>query len=299
MLHLLLPTATSAPSSAPRRVLVLGDSVSYGGGWLVALETRLIQRFPDRPIELLDLALPSEMGGDADDGGEHARRYGFPRPPLSERLERVLDAVRPEVVLACYGMNDGHGGAWNEAWFAAFQDGQRRLRAAVARRIAPLIHCTPPIYDRHAPNPSCHPDYDQVLGRFARWLCERRGEGWSVVDLHAPMNAALAERRAADPAARFHDDGVHPNDEGHWAMARGMFATLGDQEAVAAPSLAALLPARLAGLPALVRERLELRRDAWLAHTRHTRPGLAAGLPLAEAEARAAELTRRIAALVG
>jgi lysophospholipase L1-like esterase len=295
MRDLLLPPT----ASAPRRVLVLGDSITYAGGWLVALETRLIQAFPRRPIELLNLGLPSEMGGDADDGGEHARRHGFPRPPLSERLERVLDAVRPELVLACYGMNDGHGGAWNEAWFAAFQDGQRRLRAAVARRIAPLVHLTPPVYDPQAPKACCDPSYEQVLGCFAAWLRGQAAEGWRVVDLHLPMAAALAERRAADPAAGFGDDGVHPGEDGHWAMARGLFAALGDQEAVAAPSLAALLPARLAGLPALVRQRMELRRDAWLAHTRHTRPGLAAGLPLAEAESQAAELGARIAAAAG
>lgn len=294
MLDLLLPT----PGSAPRRVLVLGDSITYAGGWLAALETRLVQRFPRQPVELLNLGLPSEMGGDADDGGEHARRHGFPRPPLSERLERVLDAVRPEAVLACYGMNDGLGLPWDEGRFAAFQDGQRRLRAAVARRIAPLVHLTPPIYDAQAPKACCDPSYEEVLGRFAAWLRGQAGEGWRVVDLHLPMAAALADRRAADPAARFSDDGVHPGDDGHWAMARGLFAALGDEQAVAAPSLAALLPERQAGLPALVRRRMELRRDAWLAHTRHTRPGLAPGLPLAEAERQAAELGAGIDALV-
>jgi hypothetical protein len=82
-------------------------------------------------------------------------------------------------------------------------------------------------------------------------------------------------------------------------MVRGLFAALGDEQAVAAPSLATLLPERQAGLPALARRRLELRRDAWLAHTRHTRPGLAPGLPLAEAERQAAELGAGIVALAG
>jgi hypothetical protein len=47
----------------------------------------------------------------------------------------------------------------------------------------------------------------------------------------------------------------------------------------------------------LIRERRKLRMNAWLTATGHQRPGVAAGLPLAEAESRAAILTAKIRAL--
>jgi hypothetical protein len=53
-------------------------------------------------------------------------------------------------------------------------------------------------------------------------------------------------------------------------------------------------PADGAARVALFRQRMELLRNAWLTETRHTRPGVPAGLPLAEAQRRAAEITRQL-----
>ena len=280
-----------------KRVLILGDSITHAGGWVVALESRLRCLYPDRLVQLTNLGLPSETIGDHQDDGEHTRRYGFPRPSLSQRLERTLDAIQPEVVIACYGMNDGHGAAWNEPCLRSFQDGHRRLRDMAGQRSMQIVHCTPPAYDAQAPLALCHPRYDQVLTRYAEWLLTQRDEGWTVIDLHRPMVVALAHRRREDASAGFSVDGVHPDDHGHWAMAQGMFAALGDDAAVAAASLESLLPMALTELPALVRQRQELLRDAWLSHISHTRPNLPQGLPLAEAETSARDLQQRMVGL--
>ena len=45
-----------------------------------------------------------------------------------------------------------------------------------------------------------------------------------------------------------------------------------------------------------VHTRMTILRDAWLRETRHTRPGLAPGLPLPQAEQKAATLQPAIAA---
>ena len=280
-----------------KRLLILGDSITHAGGWVVAMESRLRYQHPDRLVQLTNLGLPSETIGDHQDDGEHARRYGFPRPSLSQRLERTLDALPPELVIACYGMNDGHGAAWNESCFRSFQDGHRRLREVAEQRSLQIVHCTPPAYDAQAPQALCHPRYDQVLTRYAEWLLTQRDEGWTVIDLHRPMVAALAHRRRDDPSATFSIDGVHPDDNGHWAMAQGMFAALGDDAAIAAASLESLLPMGLTELPALVKQRQELLRDAWLSRIHHTRPNLAQGLPLAEAETSARDIEQRIVGL--
>jgi hypothetical protein len=44
----------------------------------------------------------------------------------------------------------------------------------------------------------------------------------------------------------------------------------------------------------LIRAKQQLLRDAWLTDTGHKRPGLKAGVPLPEAQAKAAELDRQI-----
>ena len=69
------------------------------------IETWFVTRYPERQIEFINAGLPTEtVSGLSEEG--HAGG-SFPRPDLHERLERVLPATRPDVVIACYGMNDG------------------------------------------------------------------------------------------------------------------------------------------------------------------------------------------------
>ena len=49
----------------------------------------------------------------------------------------------------------------------------------------------------------------------------------------------------------------------------------------------------------IIHQKQALLRDAWLTETGHQRPGLNKGLPLAEAQARAAKLDARASELVG
>src|SRR5438552_2439213 len=43
-----------------KRVLFLGDSITYSGQYVEIIEAYFATRFPDRPIEFLNLGLPSE-----------------------------------------------------------------------------------------------------------------------------------------------------------------------------------------------------------------------------------------------
>ena len=49
----------------------------------------------------------------------------------------------------------------------------------------------------------------------------------------------------------------------------------------------------------LIQQRQRLMRDAWLTDTGHKRPGMKKGLPLAEAQSKAAELEKQIRELSG
>lgn len=274
------PRTATLPAGT-RRLLILGDSITHAGGWVAAVATYLATRHPDQQVEIINAALPSEtVSGLSEDG--HAGG-AFPRPCLHERLARALEQTRPDMVIACYGMNDGIYLPYDAQRFAAFTSGMGALHDAVTAIGAVIVHLSPPCYD--ARGGGCV-GYDAVMARYAAWLCAQRTEaGWDVVDVHGPMHAELVRRRSADPAFVFAADGVHADEQGHWVIAREVLLHLGAEDLAGISTL----PALVAGHPhgseicSLARERYELWRDAWLSAIGHQRPGMAVGLPLAEA----------------
>ena len=103
------------------------------------------------------------------------------------------------------------------------------------------------------------------------------------------MKEMLAAARAKDPATIYAPDTIHPNDDGYWAMGRAVLAGLGDTKAADADT-----PAAFAAFLPEVTARLQLLRDAYLTAAGHLRPGVAAGLPVGEAEANARAITESI-----
>jgi lysophospholipase L1-like esterase len=310
-LTLLALATASAADFLPgiRRVVFLGDSITYAGGYIEFIEAYARTRFPDRAIEFLNLGLPSETTSGLSEPGHAGGK--FPRPDVHERLGRVLEKTRPDLVVACYGMNDGIYHPLSEERFARFRAGITRLRERCAAGGARVVHVTPPVFDpepiRDKTLPAGLPQYrqpfegyDAVLTRYSEWLLGRREAGWEVVDLHGPMSRFLAEQRARDPAFRLANDGVHMNVTGHWLAARALLEHWGATDLAGAGDPSALLAGHAHGerVLALVQQRQRLMKDAWLRETRHLRPGMKEGLPLDEARARAAELDRQIAGLL-
>ena len=221
---------------------------------------------------------------------------------MHQRLERVLAKTKPDLVFACYGMNDGIYQPFSKDRFAKFRAGITRLREKVIGSKAQIIHITPPTFDpapikgKTAPRGAKGFDkpfelYNETLGRYAGWLLDSRGKGWRVIDLHGPMDQELAERRAANPEFRFAGDGVHPDSAGHWIITREILRSL-DQ-----PTENFSTDGRYAELLKLIRARGRILTDAWLTETRHERPGMAKGLPLPTAQSQAAELETKIRAM--
>jgi hypothetical protein len=279
------PATSRAAVEAAKRVLVLGDSITYAGGWVADLAAWMEYRGLDAAV--INCGLSSEtVSGLSEEG--HAGGQ-FPRPDLHERLDRVLRLVRPDVVLACYGMNCGIYQPLDQERFAKFKAGSERLHEATEKAGATIIHLTPPVYGGPPgkPGPADEVDYDAVLAAYAEWLVSKRADGWLVIDVHGPMKRALEERRKQDPAFAFAADSVHPEDEGQWQIARSVIAGLGDEDAAATPDL----PEMLSGFLPDVTKRMELLRDSYLAAAGHLRPGVKPGLAVAEAEAQAALVT--------
>jgi lysophospholipase L1-like esterase len=310
----LVPTTTAAiPSPAARafvaapRVVILGDSITYGGEWPEWVETWLHLQFPEARVEFVNLGLPSETASGLSEAG-HAGG-SFPRPDVNERLGRVLEKTHPDLIVACYGMNDGIYFPLGEERFKKFQEGIIRLRETAAHQGVRVIHLTPPIFDpvpltgRTLPAgrdayPSPYEGYNTVLDRYSEWLLSRRTAGWEVVDVHGPMNSFLAEQRKLNPKFELSNDGVHANSQGHWLMARELLRHLGAPEVVVAADVPTALmksDPRAVAVFALVQKRQRLLKDSWLTAVGHQRPGMSKGIPLADAERQAAEIATQLA----
>lgn len=291
---------------AAPRIVILGDSITYSGEWAEVVEAYLRLQFPEVEWNLLNLGLPSETVSGLSEPG-HAGG-AFPRPALGERLERVLERAKPDLLLACYGMNDGIYHPLDEARFGSFREGITRLRESAARRGVRVIHLTPPVFDalplagRTLPAGLAEyrapfEGYDEVLTRYSSWLLEQRAQGWEVIDLHGPMRQLLTERRKTEPGFHLAGDGVHVSSRGHWILAREVLRHLGaPQEVLRGESAQALtqLHPRAAQILELAAARQRALKDAWLTHVGHLRPGMARAKPLAEAELEAAEITTRL-----
>lgn len=287
-----------------RRVLVLGDSITYSGTYVDLFEAAVRRAAPAWRGEILALGLPSEtVSGLSEDGHAGGK---FPRPDLHERLDRVLAQTKPDLVLACYGMNDGIYHPWGEERFARFRAGIERLREKVQAAGAKLVHLTPPVFDAQpikdkvlpagaAAYPAPFAGYDDVLGRYSTWLLEQRARGWKVIDLHGPMRRMLDARRKENPAFAFSKDGVHPDRAGHAVMAHALLSGW-DFASERADAVLPMANDKDDALLKLIAARRKLLSDAWLTATGHKRPGMAVGKPLAEAEREAAEIGKKIEA---
>jgi len=287
------------------RVVFLGDSITYDGRYTHYLEAHLLVHHPERQIECINVGLPSEGVT-----GLTEPAHPFPRPNLHERLSRVLDQLQPDLVIACYGMNDGIYHPFSEERFAAYQAGMEKLIAQVTSSGAKLIVITPPPFDplpvrdklRDASAGEfswVHPyrDYDAVLARYSQWLLHMNDPRLSaVVDARTPTIEHLRWRRQAEPQYTLAADGVHTNAAGQWLIARAVLEKIGCGQETLAPD---------AGSPQLLRlvgERQELLGRAWLTHIGHERPNTPPGEPLEQATAKAGQLheqARQIARSVG
>jgi lysophospholipase L1-like esterase len=281
-----------------RRIVFLGDSITYGGDYIEFFEAFVRKQYPRAELDIINLGLPSETVSGLSEPG-HAGG-AFPRPDLHERLDRVLEKTKPDLIFACYGMNDGIYYPFGEERFAKFREGMAKLREKAKAAGATVIHLTPPTFDavplKGRTLPAGLAEYKQpfegyngVLDRYSEWLVSQRTNGWEVIDIHSTMNLELAARRDSDPQFKFAGDGVHPSREGQWVIAEALID--------AAFSHVTVLDAieERPDILALVQQRQRLRKDAWLTFVGHQRPGMSKGKPMEDAEREADELALKLA----
>ena len=298
---ILMGSVSEAEDTFPlkaHRILFLGDSITAAGEFVNMIELQLRLQSVDPMPELVNAGLPSEGCT-----GLSEPDHPFPRPDVHERLDRALAAVKPDVVVACYGMNDGIYYPYSEERFQKYQDGINRLIEKVHAAGAKLILMTPPPFDplqlrtegKLRPEGSdkfawfaVYENYDQVIRKYAIWILEQKDRVEMVIDLHTPITAFWEQQRKKDPAFTVAPDGVHCNRTGHQTIAEVILKAWGVESWMPISE----------EMTQLVNQKGAVLHNSWLSHIGHKRPGMAAGLPLEEAKANAAEIDRQLQRLI-
>lgn len=234
----LLPTCARAQDKFAlqdgQRIVFLGDSNTFAGTWIAYLDAYLYTRFPDKKFELINLGLPSETVS-----GLSEADHPYPRPDVHERLDRALTKTKPNVVVACYGMNDGIYSPFSTDRLGKYQEGMRKLIDKVTGAGAKIILVTPAPFDpvpltkqilpAGAPKYSWmkpFENYDDTLAKYSAWLLTLRDKGFVVADPHTATRKFLAEIRKQEPGFFVARDGIHPNTTGHAVIAAEVLQAL-------------------------------------------------------------------------
>lgn len=276
------------------RIVFLGNSITYQGKYIEFIDAYFSIHYPDKSYEIINAGLPSETVSGLSEPGHAKGKY--PRPDLHDRLGNVLSETRPDLVLACYGMNDGIYLPFSEKRFKKFRKGIDRLHEEVEKAGAEIIHITPPVYHRRNGEA-----YANVLDIYSDWLISNRyTKGWKVIDIHGPIKKTLEDCRQADSTFVFAKDGIHPNDTGHFEMAKHILEFFGGPPLSVTGDINGFLSVHPKGVEILelVQMRQRMTKDAWLTHIGHNRPNMKVGLPLDEALAKSAAIEQQIKLLI-
>lgn len=286
------------------RVLILGDSITHAGGWVTCLVQQLARHHGRLP-DVVAIGLGSETAS-----GLSEKDHPFPRPCVHERLGRALERVKPQVVVACYGMNDGIYWPLDDMRMQAFQQGIGKLIADCRAAGATVLLLTPPPFDPQPVRAKLRPagaadygfkapyeGYGGVLEAFARWELTVPVEQARTIDLNGPMTAYLVKRRQTDAAFTFSGDGIHPNDQGLLLMADCVLRGLGY------PGVGDDLAAGFAAIKAdplypQIKRWREQRSDGWRDHVGYTRGKTVTRATIDDVEVAATALRQTIEAVL-
>jgi lysophospholipase L1-like esterase len=209
------------PFEAGDRIVFLGDSITSGGTYHENIRVFWATRFPDRPIHIWNKGIFSDFAH----GG-------------IKRIEHDTLEETPNKVVINFGMNDS-GASWRTNLFGMANPGedilaQRReivasYRASMEKLVARLkergvapILAGPSIYDETMVGDGINQiggnDNIRACIEQLREITARDGLGF--VDFNTPMLEINARLQKDNPAASIAGrDRVHPDVEGHWAMA--------------------------------------------------------------------------------
>ena len=147
---------------------------------------------------------------------------------MAERVQRDVAPFHPSMITVMLGMNDGGYVPSTPQIQDAFQQGYRKLLAALttAAPSAALTLILPTPYDEIT-HDTDFPGYSRILDQesetissiAAYWQTDHPGN-ITVADFHAPLVSALTQAHASSPqlAPLLIPDRIHPAEPTHWIM---------------------------------------------------------------------------------
>lgn len=237
--------AAGAEPPIPHLIFFFGDSITKAGGYFKAIRAELQKRYPAAPPDMHNFGHMSETVSNLSEAYHPGRR-----PCIHNWIGSVV-AEKPDLVVACYGINDAIYHPFSEERFAAYKNGIESLIEKFHAVGSHVVLLTPPPFAAAGPpfppdtdddarrallakanadaeaeaqqNPqkfgfrTPYPYYDQVMARYAEWLLTLGDRpGVTVVDIRTPMLARIKETHGGDP--------IHPNNVGHQIMAEAFLA---------------------------------------------------------------------------
>jgi len=301
---LLSCTSSTPPSLNNKRIMILGDSITNGGQYASFIEYYLNKNYPQQNFDIISIGLSSETAS-----GLSEADHPFPRPCIHERLDRALDKVKPDIVLSCYGMNDGIYYPQSKENFAAYQKGITDLVRKVKASGAQAILLTPPPFDPLPKHDKLQKEgakeysfkapfykYHKVLEDYSSWIMNLSDPDIIKVDLNTALTRHIAKKRKTIKDFSFSKDGIHPKSEGHLLMAQEFLKVMGHLFATGDLDKD---HARIMQDPLfkIVNQHRRLRSKGWLPYVGYTRGKTFSLDSIADTEKRAAELQKDIDAL--
>jgi lysophospholipase L1-like esterase len=208
-----------------KRILILGDSITMDGTYVSFMEYYLESLYPAKKFDIISIGLGGETTCGLTEPGH------FKRPCIFSRLDSALSEIKPEIVFACYGMNDGLYNPRSPERFQAFKDGIFKLIKKLKAIGAKVIIITPPVFDPNHIRGTALKDnetgytfskpyykYDNVLADYSNWIMSLKINDVQTIDIHFPMKEYLLKRHKADPKFFINKDGIHPTPFGHLFM---------------------------------------------------------------------------------
>ena len=194
------------------RVVFYGDSITEQQYYTRFIELYMLTREPSSDVTFM----MSGVSGDKVSGGGGG--------PVDLRLPRDVFDLKPTVVTIMLGMNDGYYRPYEAGTMRTYELGYAHILDEIKAHApeARVLILRPSAYDevtRPGSGVAGYNDFQIKMGdSVARMAAERH---LTVMDLNAPMVAALTGARAKNPvmAAMLIPDHVHPGPGMHWVMA--------------------------------------------------------------------------------
>jgi hypothetical protein len=175
-------------------------------------------------------------------------------------------------------MNDASALPEGSEGLNRYIEGVTRVRNAALRAGAKrVVLCTPPVYDPKEPISPSKRRHGANLEAYREWLLSKRADGWDVVDIHGPMRQDLDAAKKRNPAFRLQPDGVHPNREGHWVMAREILSQFFDADLQGISCSPQFFEKNGEPIRDLVKRRMKVRFDSLMTQIGHSRPKIPGG----------------------